>query len=1209
MTKLAIRLLGTPEIAYGEQLLSFPTRKVLALLIYLVVEKGMHRRESLMALLWPETEAQKAAVTLRTTLSRLRRALQPVGDVLVFEAGKVGIDPDAALDVDLGWLATAVHPDISPGDLAFILDLDRGEFLAGFSLPDAPEFDTWAAIERQTYQWQVESIYERLTQRQLATGDAAATVEAARRWLVRAPLNELAYRTLMTAQALSGHRAAALATYVECQKLLKTELNIEPAKETTDLAERIRTSGIPSPFPHAVIPQPFLLPFVGRSEEHGQLATALHQSMAAGVRACTVIGAGGVGKTRLVQAFLEWAALDTPNVDVCQGRCFEMGGRLPYEPVIEALRLRLDQENAPEDLLDDVWLAELSQLMPELRARYPDLPPPLTGDASFVRSRLFAAVATLGSTLAERRPVVFVLDDMQWADVETRDLIHYAARRWAEGKVPILLLMIVRQENYAADASLREWLAQLERVSPMSLLLLDSLSATAVQQLIASLQSCRPGSEALPMTEIVRSLPGASTQSFADWLWAETSGLPFYIEAVLQMLIQQGVLSRQKENGAGYDFASALQQVQAVTRFPLPPEVRGAILARLERLTEAESALLLAAAVMGRECSFDWLCLVADLAETTALPALESLLNGRLLTQGRNARRPYTLAHDYIREVVYNSSGEARRRLLHRRSLIALEADGASAAECAYHALASLLDEPAFRYSLAAGDDALATYAVQESLAHYNRALEVARVIGLGTNAVDSRLLCRLYTNRGRSLELSQQFEAAQINYQEMVDLAAERNDSAMRLAALASQCIVRATQTPLFNASKARTLAEEALALAQQLGDKAAQAKVLWGMLLVEVTSEGDVKKGLVYGLRSLELAREMGLNEQMGFTYHDLGNAYRELNRLADAQSSYQAAVTIWQALGNIPMLVDTYNQQQYNHFLMGELAASLALGEEALRLSRSIEHAWSQVVSLGFLIQTVIEIGDPGRAAGMIHERERITTAVGAGFHITFKYLIYQHWLSLALSLGIWDHEAQFAAEIYTDRHDLVPIFLHYLMAYVIQFEVARGNLELALKIWAEITPDGHPDTSAPYVAGPLGTAELYLLLAQKNLQPALEYAQNVAEQYRRIGCLAYLPEVLWLQGRAEMGQKRWAQAHETLTEALNISQHNGERRLRWRILSSLAEVAGAQGQQSAADHYKEMGQTVITTIANHIDNEELRTAFLATTGVQQLFPANR
>ena len=306
---------------------------------------------------------------------------------------------------------------------------------------------------------------------------------------------------------------------------------------------------------------------------------------------------------------------------------------------------------------------------------------------------------------------------------------------------------------------------------------------------------------------------------------------------------------------------------------------------------------------------------------------------------------------------------------------------------------------------------------------------------------------------------------------------------------------------------------------------------------------------------------------------------------------------------------MQVDAYNQQMFNYFLVGELAASLAVGEKALQLSQSLDHAWSQVVSLGFLITTLIEIGEPDRAAEMIEERERLTAAVGSGFHPTYKYLIYQHHLSLALSLGVWNHEAQMAAEIYENRHDLIPIFFHYIVAVVIQFKISQGHLEQAQQIWDEISQDKNLDQSNIYVAGPLSAAELYLLLAQNKFQPALEHAQDVAARIRQIGCRGYLPEILWLQGKAEIGLKRWNQAHETLTEALNISQINEEYRLRWRILSDLAEIAGAQGKQSAADRYKKMGQEVITTIANHIHDEELRTAFLTTTAVQQLFPIDR
>jgi DNA-binding SARP family transcriptional activator len=91
MESLAIRLLGIPEIFLGEQPLPFRTRKVLALLVYLAVERGMHSRESLMALLWPESSQSSAAATLRT-ISRLRKALGPAGDVLITERGNVGFD-------------------------------------------------------------------------------------------------------------------------------------------------------------------------------------------------------------------------------------------------------------------------------------------------------------------------------------------------------------------------------------------------------------------------------------------------------------------------------------------------------------------------------------------------------------------------------------------------------------------------------------------------------------------------------------------------------------------------------------------------------------------------------------------------------------------------------------------------------------------------------------------------------------------------------------------------------------------------------------------------------------------------------------------------------------------------------------------------------------------------------------------------------------
>ena len=867
MAHLKVRLLGSPEVTFKREPITFSTQKSLALLIYLVVEGGMHSRDKLMTLLWPERPAEKANATLRTTLSRLRKSLKPAGEFLISAGGRVGFDFAKSNDIDLLRLARVAQPEIADSVLNIILTLDRGEFLEGFALSDAPEFDTWATVQGETCRRQVEMVYDRYSQYLLNTHNNAAAVETAVRWVARAPLSEQAYRRLMAAQALSGQRSAALQTYEQLEATLQEELGLEPSRETAVLADNIGRGRVAEDqwgslplvdaAPTKIRTRRLRLPLVGRAEEHSRLVSALRRSNQA-AQVVALIGAVGAGKTRLISAFQAWANLDSPEVEFWLGRAFESGGRLAYQPVVEALRPRLEKVNAPEDLLEDVWLAELSQLMPELRARYPDLPPPLTGDAHFVRARLFEAVALLSSALAAERTAVLVLDDIQWADADTLDLIHYLARRWAEVGAPILLLLSIRQEAYAAHAALRDWVTNLGRDASLTRLLLNSLSGAGVEQLVNQLAG-----EGMDDTTII---------SFAAWLWAETRGLPFFIEALLQMLVEQDILPVSGKGRPVYDFAAALDHVRSVAQVPLPPGVREVIQARLGQQSKEAGALLLAAAVLGRPCTFERLCQVADLRETGALEALEALLDNRLLAERPSDRRPYTLAHDYIREVVYSESREARRRVFHRRALLALEEADAPAAECAFHALAALLDEPAFRYSVAAGHEAFAAYATQEALGHFNTARDVVSRMQDRGEAIDANLLGRLYQERGQALVLVSDDEAVRSNYEAMRSFAVQRQDRALEMTALLGLSNLYGQYTSLFNPLKARETAQEALALAREMGDKAAEARALWELMVVELTAIGDNNLAMSYGRQALALARELGLKELVGHILNGL-------------------------------------------------------------------------------------------------------------------------------------------------------------------------------------------------------------------------------------------------------------------------------------------------------------------------------------------------
>jgi DNA-binding SARP family transcriptional activator/tetratricopeptide (TPR) repeat protein len=1195
MEPLTIRLLGGPEILLGQRPLSFPTRKVLALLVYLVVEGGRPSRESLVALLWPESAPKQAAVNLRSSLSRLRKALQPADDVLIAESGKVGLDPNYTLDFDLDWLAVAAQGERHSQDLSPILSIDRGEFLEGFSLPGAPAFDTWVSIQREACQRQLETVYDRLSQHLLAVHDSAAAVEAAARWVARAPLSEQAYRRLMAAQALNDQRPAAMLTYQGLRETLKGELDLVPSRETVALAANIELGrlgvdrlDLSSRVARLTTPdrgRRLTLPLVGRSAEHSRLVESFQQVEGEKVQAVVLIGAAGVGKTRLVNAFRDWALIDSPETEIWQGRAFETGGRLAFQPVVEALRIRLDQVNAPEDLLEDVWLAELSQLMPELRARYPDLPLPLAGDANFVRARLFEAVAILGTALAGGRPSALILDDMQWGDPDTLDLVHYLARRWSELTAPILLLLTVRQEAYAADAALREWLASLERDTSLTRLLLDNLSGAAVEEMINRL--ARDGADK------------AATSAFAAWLWAETRGLPFFIEALLQMLVEQGVLIPMEDQPLSFNFAAALEHVRSVARVPLPPGVREVIRARLQGHSRVAGALLLAAAVLGRACTFERMCQIAGLQEMDALESLEALLDGRLLAERPSDRRPYTLAHDYIREVVYTESNEARRRVFHRRALLALEATGDPAAECAYHALAALLDEPAFRYSVIAGDEAISSYALQDALSHFNTARQVAQRMGSRGENVDIKLLERLYKQRGQALEISQDDEAAQANYEEMRAEAGRRKSKTMELSSLIAQSNLHGHYTGVFNPLKSKKLAQSALVLARELGDKAAEAGALWGLQVAELYSAGDSQQVVAYGEQALALARELGLKELMGLVLNNLCWPFGAQKQIQQAREVLIEAQAIWRELGNLPRLGEASRFMLIIHNMAGDHKSTLIDAPELSKLGASIGSRIDEFEPLLWLTFVHTRQGRFGQALECLEKMRTYAESLRQ------PNAIHGHQfarIEFYLAVGALEEAGRWAGELSAQRETIPPNFLAHYFTAIARTKIAHGELDEGRVILDELVADLPLDApwSFNIINIAIGYGELHLALGKP--ESPFGGLEERVRPYREAGFGFLLADERWLRGRAAMALGQFGAARESLLKAREAAEAQDERAILWRILATQSELERACGDEAAAARLRDQARAVVADIAAHAG--EMRQTFLNQPAVAQL-----
>jgi predicted ATPase len=172
---------------------------------------------------------------------------------------------------------------------------------------------------------------------------------------------------------------------------------------------------------------------------------------------------------------------------------------------------------------------------------------------------------------------------------------------------------------------------------------------------------------------------------------------------------------------------------------------------RLDRLSPAAFILLAAGAVLERRLTFEHLCAISHVAEDRALPALDELVSGRLLSEEAQPGEAsvYAFANDMLRDVVYTEAGDARRRLFHQRALAAFTAAGDSAAVLAHHALAAGLAEPAFAHSLAAGREALRVSAAGEAVEHLEKARQLARE----APAPDARLR-ELYEQLAQAYEL-----------------------------------------------------------------------------------------------------------------------------------------------------------------------------------------------------------------------------------------------------------------------------------------------------------------------------------------------------------------------------------------------------------------------------------------------------------------------
>jgi tetratricopeptide (TPR) repeat protein len=593
------------------------------------------------------------------------------------------------------------------------------------------------------------------------------------------------------------------------------------------------------------------------------------------------------------------------------------------------------------------------------------------------------------------------------------------------------------------------------------------------------------------------------------------------------------------------------------------------------------------------------MCQIADLQGIDALESLEALLDGRLLTEQPSERRPYTLAHDYIREVVYTESNEARRRVYHRRALLALEAAGESAAECAFHALAALLDEPAFRFSVTAGGEAFSSYALQDALSHFDTAREVARRMQVSGEDVDISLLERLYKLRGQALELSQDDEAALANYEEMRSEAVKRQSKTLELAALVIQSHLHGHYTGVFNPLKSRELAQEALALARELDDKVAEAHALWGLQIAELYSAGDSEQVVAYGQQALMMARELGLKELTGLVLNNLAWPFGAQKKLEQAQEEFREAQSIWSELGNLQKLAEASRFMLNIHAMAGDHKSTLVDAPNLSELGAAIGSRLDEVEALGWLAFTYAR---QGRFAESLDYLEQYGAYAESVKHSNEKHIHQYGRILIYLTVDALDEAERWADELYAERETLPPNFSTIYFVEVARAKIAVGKMDEGRAILDELLATLPYDAVWSYIIIDIaiGYGELHLALNQPEM--LFEGLEERIQSYREAGFGRLLADEHWLRGRAALALGQYDVARESLLKAREAAEAQDERSILWNILATLSEVEKESGHADLADSLCGQARAMVDDIAAHAG--ELRDVFLSQPTVVQL-----
>ena len=784
------------------------------------------------------------------------------------------------------------------------------------------------------------------------------------------------------------------------------------------------------------------------------------------------------------------------------------------------------------------------------------------GDA--LNQRMIDATRGFMCGLAVESPLVLIFDDLHWSDEASLNLLLNVVE--LSGTQPIMFICMARPDTTAASrATIRKMEEKL--IGRFYSIDLTPLQVDQTETLLNNLLG-------------INDVPN----SIRDLIINKAEGNPFFVEEMIRSLIETKQIIH--ENGHW-------KAVSDEARISLPNTLRGVLSARIDRLAETPRHVLQNAAVIGRLFDLRILRRLTGLNDGLD-PQIQYLQDVSLIEA---LLEDYAFRHVLIQEATYESILIKKRVELHRQIGEALEELHINRLEefaplIAYH-FYSAGDDRSLKYDLIAGEKSARLYANAEAATHFRRALEVAK-----RKNGDAKEIKQIFNQLGQVLELSGRYGQALAVYDDLRVFGGEHGDRSAEMSALMAKATIYSIFSQLHDPDLSAKLLLDALEISRELGDRAAQTKLSWNLMLNNLFSK-RFDNALKHGETALTLARDLGDSEQLAFVLNDLCRLYTCLGRFDDAYVVIKEARSLWIEQNNQVMLADSLGSEAEAAYNAGEFARAFENSQQALQISERIKNIWGQSYDRMLMTFVLLQQGQPGKA---ILLGERSTQQADEAGLIASSITLRSELAWTHAFCGAFDEAYQMVAHAIQFTESTQPAWRVFPQAAMVRIHLLHGDIESAQRVAG--------DAPLQPISIPYARFTIFIVLANIELAYARgDYATAVSmidELLNEVEPLTRLdvPEVLRMKGITLIGLNRYEEALHVLTEACSRATGIGANLQLWLSYASLADVHEKLGNHQEAETKRNEARKIIGQIAESLREIGFAESFLNQPQVQNL-----